>query len=68
LRDGVDALAQTGALGSALNTPAVGYSAVYHIEIALLFVALAAIGPLARHSGGRSERAPGKFGIAEFPG
>ncbi len=68
LRDGVDALAQSGQLGPALTGPAVGYSAVYHIEIALLFIALAVIGPLARHAGGRSERAPGKFGIAEFPG
>jgi BCD family chlorophyll transporter-like MFS transporter len=41
---------------------------VYHIEIALLFAALAAIGPLARHAGGGSDRAPGKFGITEFPG
>jgi BCD family chlorophyll transporter-like MFS transporter len=61
-------MAEGGVLGPALQGPAVGYSAVYHIEIALLFAALAAIGPLARHSGGRSARDPGKFGIAEFPG
>ena len=68
LRDGVQHLADAGALGPALTGPAVGYSAVYHIEIALLFVALAAIGPLARHAGGRPERTTGKFGLAEFPG
>lgn len=68
LRDIVAAMADAGLLGSALQGPAVGYSAVYHIEIALLFAALAAIGPLARHSGDRRERSPGKFGIAEFPG
>lgn len=68
IRDIVAVMAEAGVLGPALQGPAVGYSAVYHIEIALLFAALAAIGPLARHSGDRSERTPGKFGIAEFPG
>ena len=68
LRDGVQGLADAGALGRALEGPAVGYSAVYHIEIALLFVALAVIGPLARHAGGAGRRTPGKFGLAEFPG
>ena len=68
LRDGVQGLADAGALGRALEGPAVGYSAVYHIEIALLFVALAVIGPLARHAGGTTRRTPGKFGLAEFPG
>lgn len=68
LRDGVQTLANNDLLGPALTGPSVGYSAVYHIEIALLFVALAVIGPLARHDGGRTERNPGKFGLAEFPG
>lgn len=68
LRDGVATLADAGRLGPALEGPAVGYSAVYHIEIALLFIALIAIGPLARHAGKGAGRAPGKFGIAEFPG
>ncbi len=68
LRDVIDALGQAGTLGPGMTGPAVGYSVVYHIEIALLFAALAAIGPLARHAGGRSGRSPGKFGIAEFPG
>ncbi|MFP4518430.1 MAG: BCD family MFS transporter [Oceanicaulis sp.] len=68
LRDLVQTLADTGALGPAMAGPSAGYSFVYHIEIALLFAALAAIGPLARHAGGRPEREPGKFGLAEFPG
>jgi len=68
LRDGVDALAEAGRLGPALQGPAVGYSAVYHLEIALLFMALVAIGPLARHSGADTERSPRRFGLAEFPG
>ena len=48
IRDGVAALAQRGVLGVALDNAATGYSVVYHIEIALLFAALVAIGPLAR--------------------
>ncbi len=68
IKDIVGTLADAGRLGPALHGPAVGYSAVYHIEIALLFAALAAIGPLARHAGGGSERTRGKFGLTEFPG
>ncbi|MFW5661637.1 MAG: BCD family MFS transporter [Oceanicaulis sp.] len=68
LRDLVHALSESGALGAAWQGPAVGYSVVYHVEIALLFAALAAIGPLARHAGGGGERRSGKFGLAEFPG
>ena len=68
LRDLVQTLSEAGALGTALQGPAVGYSAVYHLEIALLFAAIVAIGPLSRHAGGRAERIPGKFGLADFPG
>jgi len=46
LRDAVAALAATQSLGEALTGPAIGYGAVYLIEITLLFVTLAAIGPL----------------------
>jgi BCD family chlorophyll transporter-like MFS transporter len=48
LRDLVSALANSGALGSALVNPATGYSFVYHLELALLFATLIAIGPLVR--------------------
>jgi MFS transporter, BCD family, chlorophyll transporter len=46
LRDVVTGLASSGALGVGMNTPATGYSVVYHIEILLLFITLVAIGPL----------------------
>jgi BCD family chlorophyll transporter-like MFS transporter len=50
LRDGVSALVSQGSLGPALSGPAVGYSVVYHCEIALLFATLIALGPLVRSS------------------
>ena len=46
LRDGVSSLATQGVLGSALAGPATGYSAVYHLEIGLLFATLVVMGPL----------------------
>ena len=48
LRDVIGYYAEQGALGEALANPATGYSVVYHIEIALLFITLIAIGPLVR--------------------
>ena len=48
LRDGIDALAQSGAFGPTLVTQATGYVAVYAVELALLFATLVAIGPLVR--------------------
>ncbi|MCU0681281.1 MAG: BCD family MFS transporter [Polyangiaceae bacterium] len=65
LRDVVSSLAARGALGPGLRSPAVGYSVVYHLEIALLFGTLVAIGPLVR-AGGRRD-APSRFGLAELP-
>jgi len=65
LRDAVNAVAADGALGA----PAIGYVVVYHLEIALLFATLAAIGPLARPRRVPSTSNPeAKFGLAEFPG
>lgn len=66
IRDLVAHLAVSGALGPALSSPAVGYGAVYHIEIVLLFVTLVAMGPLVyrRELVGRRDS---KFGLAEFP-
>ncbi len=49
LSDAIGAAARTGRLGAALESPATGYSAVYALEILLLFGALVALGPLARH-------------------
>ena len=48
LRDLGAAIAQSGALGEGMNEPAIGYLIVYHVEIALLFATLVAIGPLVR--------------------
>ncbi len=68
LRDGVSSLAADGLLGPALNIPATGYSFVYHVEIALLFATLVAIGPLVRRAHGRQPWPSSKFGLAEIPG
>jgi BCD family chlorophyll transporter-like MFS transporter len=48
LRDLTTSIASQGLLGSAMTDPSVGYSFVYHIEMALLFVTLIAIGPLVK--------------------
>ncbi|MEM7694033.1 MAG: BCD family MFS transporter [Pseudomonadota bacterium] len=64
IRDGVAGLSASGALGEALTSPAVAYSAVYHIEIGLLFVALAIIGPLSRYGHYQKSR----FGLTDLPG
>ena len=69
IRDIVSNLATHGALGSALSSPATGYSFVYHIEIYLLFATLIAIGPLVKSPRRAAQAAPtGKFGLAELPG
>jgi BCD family chlorophyll transporter-like MFS transporter len=68
LRDLVGGLAASGALGPALTDPAVGYAAVYHFEILLLFATLAAIGPLVGTSAEVQRPASNRFGLAEFPG
>jgi len=65
VRDVVGALARQGALGPALTDPATGYAVVYHLEMALLFAALAAIGPLARYAPASPQ--PHRFGLAEHP-
>ncbi|MHA7874946.1 PucC family protein [Roseivivax sp.] len=66
LRDWVNIHAMAGDLGPALASPATGYSVVYHLEIGLLFVTLAALGPLVSRA---LHPAPGpaKFGLADFP-
>jgi len=64
IRDGVGALATSGALGPALTSSSVGYSVVYHLEIFLLFAALVAIGPLVRYG----VHQPSRFGLADLPG
>ncbi len=68
LRDIIGELAVSGALGTALQKPITGYMAVYHLEILLLFVTLAAIGPLVRYRIRGVDGADSKFGLAELPG
>jgi MFS transporter, BCD family, chlorophyll transporter len=68
IRDGVGTLASAGLLGPALTSPVTGYSFVYHIEIALLFATLVAIGPLVRPASASASPRPTQFGLAEFPG
>jgi BCD family chlorophyll transporter-like MFS transporter len=67
LRDVVSALATAGWFGDTLATPATGYTVVYHIEVALLFATLVALGPLVRRASSAQRTAP-PFGLAEFPG
>ncbi|SFJ85544.1 MFS transporter [Jannaschia pohangensis] len=66
VRDGVNALAMSGTLGEALANPATGYSLVYHLEIALLFATLVALGPLVK-SRGLTKQTARPIGLAEFP-
>ena len=67
LRDIVTSLATSGWLGESLNSPATGYSFVFHLEIYFLFVVLIALGPLVRrrHS---PRTATQPLGLAELPG
>lgn len=70
LRDGINGIATSGAWGTALDTPATGYAFVYHIEIGLLFVTLAALGPLVRVTRSSTKptpSGPARFGLADFP-
>jgi BCD family chlorophyll transporter-like MFS transporter len=67
IRDGVSYLALSGLLGEGLEGQQIGYSFVYHIEIALLFATLIAIGPLVRRPSveGRRQASPG-FAFGEI--
>jgi BCD family chlorophyll transporter-like MFS transporter len=69
LRDLVNHLALSGVWGEALATPATGYSTVYHLEIALIFVTLVVLGPLVRHGvqGGSTTPGSTRIGLADFP-
>lgn len=68
LRDVVSSMATAGALGEALAHPATGYSAVYHLEMLLLFVTLIAIGPLVRRKNAPVPTSPEPLGLADLPG
>jgi BCD family chlorophyll transporter-like MFS transporter len=69
LRDLVTHLGDSGHFGL-ISDPALGYSFVYHIEIGLLFVTLAALGPLVRvHplTSIQPESDAGTLRLVEFP-
>lgn len=68
VRDAVAHVATQGWLGEVLNTPATGYSFVFHLEIYLLFVVLIALGPLVRRRSAPTPRGSRPFGLAELPG
>ncbi|NUB43590.1 PucC family protein [Fertoebacter nigrum] len=68
LRDTIGHWAMAGHLGAALQTPAFGYSFVYHLEIGLLFATLIVLGPLVRTAILHPEPlVRGPMGIADFP-
>lgn len=68
LRDLVNVIVVRGDFGDGITAPAAGYSFVYHLEIALLFATLIAIGPLVRSAKHSPVRRTDRFGLAEFPG
>jgi BCD family chlorophyll transporter-like MFS transporter len=68
IRDIVHHTAMTGRLGEGLMTPDIGYSVVYHLEIGLLFLTLAVLGPLVRlRPISDPPQAPTRIGLADFP-
>ncbi|TRD22587.1 MFS transporter [Palleronia caenipelagi] len=70
IRDGMQTLVSATLPGSTLDTAAIGYTAVYHIEIVLLFTTLAVLGPLVRLSLVHpipETRDSGRIGLADFP-
>lgn len=67
IRDFFYTLASTGVLGTALESPVAAYSAVYHLEIFVLFAALVALGPLVRQPGEAIYRSANAQ-LADFPG
>ena len=70
IKDFIGNLAMNGSLGVGLVSPAIGYIFVYHLEILLIFITLAVLGPLAQQINriNRSTKdKKGSFGLAELP-
>lgn len=71
LRDGVAAALQNGDAAASMATRATGYSSVYVLEVILLLIGLAAIGPLVgyqrRQLGDADSQVGQPFGLREFP-
>jgi BCD family chlorophyll transporter-like MFS transporter len=68
IRDAVTAVAMQGALGEALANAATGYSVVYHVEIALLFATLVAVGPLVARRRAEPAQGASPFHLARVTG
>ena len=68
-KDWLSHLVARGALGPVLSVPSVPYSAVYVVEILVLFATLVALGPLVVRRVERAslESAPSSFGLADIP-
>jgi BCD family chlorophyll transporter-like MFS transporter len=56
IRDVISSLASAGVLGAGLDAPSTGYVGVYIVEIVLLFLMLAVVGPLLRANDSVSSR------------
>jgi MFS transporter, BCD family, chlorophyll transporter len=73
MRDIVSSAAGAGWFGEVLQHPATGYSAVYHLELAMLFATLIVLGPLVgkrrttASTPSTCSTTPGNFGLAEMP-
>ncbi len=76
MRDLVSSAANAGWFGEVLQHPATGYSAVYHLELAMLFATLIVLGPLVgkrraaasmSSTSSTTSTTTGKFGLAEMP-
>jgi BCD family chlorophyll transporter-like MFS transporter len=68
-KDWLSHLVARGALGPVLSTPSVPYTAVYLLEVVVLFATLVALGPLAvRRVKPRDRGQPSRsFGLADIP-
>jgi len=67
IRDGISSLAIHGSLGPVLTGASTGYSAVYQVEIVLLFATLVAIGPLVRTAVRAQPAESREYTLAELP-
>ena len=68
LRDGASWMVKSSGFGNGFEGTSIGYASVYHLEIILLFAAIAVIGPLARHQLEAQRKVIQRFGITETPG
>jgi BCD family chlorophyll transporter-like MFS transporter len=67
LHDAAAAFAARGSLGEALVSPATGYGVVYHLEMLLLMVALAVLGPLVKRQAAPRAVQPVAMGLPQLP-